>query len=302
MDLFDEVENLAVSAAYDEPDEDDTAYDPSQGTIKMFQERFGYTYDQAAELVGITKNLKNTAATTHQASLSPAQARTIFALKLEGPISTPQKVQVAASLPTVPESYHGSSEGGDAVFCKVDGRSRLAIENWLSTRKETTFRPLFVPEGRAYKELCPHSLYPTLGKDTTLPQYRPQSLHLLAQAPFFGRTGTQFPVWYFFYGTLADIPKLHSLLSLSEEEVPILHEASVMGARMKSWGLGKYNALVDGPERSCVEGSAYLVMSEEHEDALRKYETSAYEVVRCLIQIDGAVVEGCTFRFAGETD
>ncbi|TVY86095.1 hypothetical protein LAWI1_G008558, partial [Lachnellula willkommii] len=290
MDLFDEVENLAISAAYDEPEDDN--YDPSQGKIKMFHERFGYTYDQAAELVGITQNIKNAAATTQQAIISPAQARTIYALKLDGPISTPQKVQIAANLPVVPESYHGSSEGGDAAFCKVDGRSKIAIENWLSTQKETTFRPLFVPEGRAYKELCPDSLYPTLGKDTTLPQHRPQSLHLLEQAPSFGRTSTQFPAWYFFYGTLADVPKLRSLLSLSEDEMPVLHEASVMGATMKSWGLGKYNALVNGPESSCVKGSAYLVVSEEHEDALRKYETSAYEVVRCLIQMHDAVVEG----------
>jgi hypothetical protein len=43
-------------------------------------------------------------------------------------------------------------------------------------------------------------------------------------------------------------------------------------------------------------------MSEEHEDALRRYETCAYEVVRCLIEMDGMRVKGCTFRFVGETD
>jgi hypothetical protein len=161
--------------------------------------------------------------------ISPPQARTIYAVKLEGPISTPQKVHIAANLPTVPKSYHGSGEEGDAAFCKIDGRSKIAIESWLSTQKESNFRPLFVPEARAYKELCPHSLYPTLGKDPTLPQYRPQDPHLLDEAPSFGRTGDQFPVWYFFYGTLADIPKLRSLLSLSEDEMPILHESSVMG-------------------------------------------------------------------------
>lgn len=41
---------------------------------------------------------------------------------------------------------------------------------------------------------------------------------------------------------------------------------------------------------------------EEHEDVLRKYETDAYEVVRCLIKIDGTTVHGCTFRFVGETN
>lgn len=53
---------------------------------------------------------------------------------------------------------------------------------------------------------------------------------------------------------------------------------------------------------SCIKGSAYQVISEEHEDALRKYETSAYEVVRCLIEMNSVIVEGCTFRFVGETD
>jgi hypothetical protein len=71
---------------------------------------------------------------------------------------------------------------------------------------------------------------------------------------------------------------------------------------METWGGGKYNALVNGLETSCIRGSAYQVMSEEHEDALRKYETSAYEVVRCVIEMKEATVEGCTFRFVGETD
>ena len=71
---------------------------------------------------------------------------------------------------------------------------------------------------------------------------------------------------------------------------------------MKTWGMGKYNALVDGPETKYVRGSAYLVRSEEHEDRLRKYETEAYEVVRCLIEIDDTIVQGCTFRFIGEAD
>lgn len=155
------------------------------------------------------------------------------------------------------------------MFCKVDGRAKMAIENWLSAQKEPGFRPLFVPVGRAHKELSSQSLYPTLGKDTILPQFRPQDPHLLRTAPSFGRTQDQYPVWYFFYGTLASVPKLCSLLSLSEDEIPILHEASVTGGKMETWGQGKYNALVDGPETSRVEGSAYQVMSEEHEDALR---------------------------------
>lgn len=43
-------------------------------------------------------------------------------------------------------------------------------------------------------------------------------------------------------------------------------------------------------------------MSEDHEDALRKYETNAYEVVRCTILTNFGEVKGCTFRFIGNTD
>ena len=35
MDLFDELENLAVSAVYEEPEENGGTYDPNQGTIRM---------------------------------------------------------------------------------------------------------------------------------------------------------------------------------------------------------------------------------------------------------------------------
>jgi len=158
-----------------------------------------------------------------------------------------------------------------------------------------------VPEGKAYKELCPHSVYPTLGKDATLPQYRSQDPDLLDEPPSFGQGQNQYPVWYF-YGTLADVAKLRSLLPLAENEMPILHEATIMGGSMKTWGHGKYNALVHGAETSCIKGAAYQVKSEEHEDALRKYETSAYEVVRCSIEMNGIFVQECTFRFVGEVD
>jgi hypothetical protein len=302
MSLFDELENLAVSATYEDTEENVASYDPTEGTIKMWQDRFGYTYGQAAELVKLTKTVKKPSTATQQVILSPAQARTIYALKLDGLISTPQKVQTAANLANIPVVYHGSGEEGDAVFCKVDGVAKMAIENWLSKQKEISFRPLFVPEGKAYKELSSYSLYPTLGKDATLPQYRPQEPHLLDTPASFGRTRDQFPVWYFFYGTLAGVLKLCSLLSLPEGKIPILHEASVTGGNMATWGKGKYNALVDGPQTNCIKGLAYQVMSEEHEDSLRKYETSAYEVVRCMIEMSAAVVEGCTFRYVGEID
>lgn len=128
----------------------------------------------------------------------------------------------------------------------------MAIENWLSMENGPPFRPLFIPVGMTYKELSSQSLYPTLGKDKTLPEFRPQVPHLLHESPSFARTQGQFPVWYFFYGTLASVPKLRTLLSLHEDDIPILSEASVMGGRMETWGNGKYKALINGLEESCV--------------------------------------------------
>lgn len=39
-----------------------------------------------------------------------------------------------------------------------------------------------------------------------------------------------------------------------------------------------------------------------YEDRLRKYESEAYELVRCLIEMNGSTVQGCTCRFVGEID
>ena len=290
MDFLDELEQLAGTAIYEQVD-DNGEIDANQSTIKMWQERFGYTYEEAAKLMAATKSSSSTA--PPEKTLTPAQARTEYVLKLEGPIASAAAVQIAGKLPLVPAVYH--SDGGDgttsSVFCKVDGRTKLAIENWISDQK-SDFQPLFVPVGTAYKELSPTSLYPTLGVDTTLPQFRSDSTRAFSPGQ------DQYPVWYFFYGTLASAAKLTSLLS---DDAPVLRKASVMGGKMETWGMGKYNALVNGDGK--IEGDAYMVRCKDHEDALRKYETAAYEVVRCEIELDdGVVVKGCTFRFVGDLD
>lgn len=158
----------------------------------------------------------------------------------------------------------------------------------------TRFKPTFVRVTKpAEKNLSSESRYPTLGVDTTLPQFRPDD-----NGPFLP-VQDDFPAWYFFYGTLADTSVLTRHLSLTEE--PQLYPATVTGGVLETWG-GKYRALVDGPETARVQESAYHVMTKGHEDALRAYETDNYEVVRCSIEMEGMVVQGCTFRFVGEID
>ncbi|OAL00216.1 hypothetical protein IQ06DRAFT_316452 [Phaeosphaeriaceae sp. SRC1lsM3a] len=98
-----------------------------------------------------------------------------------------------------------------------------------------------------------------------------------------------YPVWYFFYGTLADTAFLGRLFGLPDGHVPILVPAVICGGKIRTWG-GKYKALVDSWGEH-VDGWACEILAQEHEDALRVYETAKYEVVR--------VVMGSTFRFAG---
>lgn len=104
------------------------------------------------------------------------------------------------------------------------------LESWLA-QKKSTFKPTIFPEGKAYKELDPHPLYPTLGIDTTMLQFRAPEQ---PQDTNFGREQEEFPVWYFFYSTLASPPKLRSVLGLPGGEVPALHEAKVRGGQMET--------------------------------------------------------------------
>ncbi|KAK5240470.1 hypothetical protein LTR40_011694 [Exophiala xenobiotica] len=120
--------------------------------------------------------------------------------------------------------------------------------------------------------------------DLALPQHRSDDT-TFEPAPL----PDQYPVWYFFYGTLADPDVLSQHLNL--ETAPSYIPAHVVGGQIRT-------ALVDAPGTE-VYGSAFLVESRDQEDALRIYETDKYEVVRCHITMQTGVVCGLTFRFDG---
>lgn len=87
-----------------------------------------------------------------------------------------------------------------------------------------------------------------------------------------------------------------------EDDIPIvMRPASITGGALKTWG-GKYKALVDGDAADVVSGVVYTVTTREREEALRVFETEAYEVVRCAMTVEGEkgrTVRGLTFRFIG---
>ena len=79
----------------------------------------------------------------------------------------------------------------------------------------------------------------------------------------------------------------------------MLRESSIAEGVLSKWG--KYRALVDGPVDARVGEMAFEVQDEDQEDALRVYETGAYEVVRCSISVSTGEkpLKGCTFRYVG---
>ncbi|OTB02233.1 hypothetical protein M426DRAFT_13680 [Hypoxylon sp. CI-4A] len=302
MDLLDELESMA-QFAIQQPEQPD---EPDDTDIKRWQSLFGYTYSQAIqkieehradlsrvlvtdshwEIVRAEKESEgyDKEAYEHACSLStrtgmaapqksstkPATKPSTFLLKLEGPFSDAKQVQLAACLAELPEELGGTDDSGNpAAFCKISSESKEKLLEHLSLQG-SRFQPTMVRYSKAEKDLSAGSAYPTLGIDTTMPQHRPGTSNDQKLVP----AQDQYPVWYFFYGTLGEAPG------------------------------GKYKALVDGTSNAAgVQGQAFLVQTQEQEHCLQLYETDKYEVVRCEIEIGGqGTVKGLTFRFIGDFD
>ncbi|KAK5729384.1 hypothetical protein LTR17_012014 [Elasticomyces elasticus] len=229
-----------------------------------------------------------------------------YLLKLGGPFDSPETVRSIAGLSTTPKVYDASSTtdaAGDdeeeeeetSRFIKVTASTRQALLTWV---QPSGYEPLFIALSVARKALAADSMAPMLGIDTTMPQHR------LNGAEEALPHQDQYPVYYFFYETLADTEMLrHHLGDDVHDGYYTLLPASITGRRIEM--RGQYRALVDRSNQdSVVHGSAFLVQSAEHEERLRSYETLMYEVVRCRITIaatatdEERVVKGCTFRSA----
>ena len=271
------------------------------------------TYEHSCQAQAQSRS--NTRTPTTTPVVPSGKAVSYYLLKMEGPLSdldtirTVGRIHAASKVTSIPGT---DDEGNPTKFCVVDLSARTHIEGWLAAAAAAEkgipfFRPTFVPYSRgADKSLSSTSLAPTLGVDATLPHRRIDSTTATEPRP----TQSEYPVWYLFYGTLADRDVLGRLLGVLDDGDSVYvryRPASVAGGRLVEWG-GKYKALVDSPgggggkSSVVVEGAAFLVESEEVEDALRCYETDRYEAVRCDIRIgmgddDQSLVKGLTFRF-----
>lgn len=224
-----------------------------------------------------------------------------YYVQLAGPIPTPQKPSQIANLPTLPPLFTGNSEESNepVTLCLINGTTKRDLCAWIA-KNASNVQPLFLPRG-APKRLSDISLAPRIGLDTTMPQYR---LDRWSDSP--SPRQDEYPVWFLFYGTLADADRLDDLLGPAggDGEEHKLHPAHIRGGKLVTWGVAGYKGLIDGDSEDVVRGHAYLVRSREDENVLCFYETRAYEVVRCQIIVDGSdcPLNGCTFRYIQPTD
>jgi len=213
-----------------------------------------------------------------------------YLLRLEHPFSTPRDLANTIGLSRVPEPKNGSGDDGEALFCRLNQQEIDSFDLW-AVRNCPERRFTRIPLPIAHKDAFE---LPSLGHDPTLPHHRPFSVqkHTVSEK--------EYPVPYFFYGTLADTKRLSGLFGVPESNIMPLKPASMLDGRLRTWG-GLYRAIVDCPGER-VDGFVYPITSLDEEDAIRAYETANYEVVKARIVLDGKEIEGRTFRFAGFED
>jgi hypothetical protein len=231
----------------------------------------------------------STPASSHLSKRCSRRVEATYLLRLDSPLLTPRHVADALRLSRLPQLETGTGEDGEALFCRLPQSSINKLDAWAgeSNKKLTKIRL-----GLAHRDV---GELPLLGRDPTLPHHRPS----LPAGPSQHRM-QDYPVQYFFYGTLSDPERLERLFGIPAALLPRLRPATLLDGRIQTWA-SKYRAVVDRPGDR-FDGFAFPVMSSEQEDALRVYEGDSYEVVAARIVLEGKEVIGRTFRFAGFED
>ena len=324
MDLLQHLEELAVGVNRNEQEE------PTPNDLARWHNLFGYSAPEAMDIITKLRTNLNTQRLSdaqwnmlkavkeaegydresyeHQLQLWSSNkssalraapkpdSTSSYVFKLGGPFPDIESLQRIVGVSSAEARVGQGEEGESANFARVDGTTRIVIEKWLDSQSPPlTYRPTFVRLSQAPKDLSNNSSHPTLGIDSSLPQHR---LSDTAIDHSFSPAQNEYPVWYFFYGTLTDPETLQKCISLPD--LPVLRQATIKGGKLRSWR-SKYKGLVDGPAEAEVKGYAYQVESVDQEDCLRFRETQNYEVVRCRVFFDeggvGDTVQGLTFRF-----
>lgn len=164
---------------------------------------------------------------------STSQTERDYLFRLEGPLSSPEQITQIAGLSRAPIIYRGESlsQGKTTQFCLIKSSTHTALQKWIS-KEAPGFQPLFVSHSRARKELSSISIAPFLGCESMLPQYR---LLLPDTTPC--PQQDEYPVWYFFHGTLTETATLDRLFGHVGSIFPRLelHPAHIRGGKLETW-------------------------------------------------------------------
>ncbi|KAF7538443.1 hypothetical protein G7Z17_g12634 [Cylindrodendrum hubeiense] len=283
MNTLDELESLAQASAHDGP----LPGRPEVETIQQYMDLFDLNKTEAIDKINELQGL----IPERETAPKPPRAAA-YLVMLQGSLSSAKIVKSIAGLVEVPEVVIGTDDSGrEALFCRVDHDTRVQIATHFAENNLGPI-PTFLQLTLAEKYLGPDSPAPTLGLDATLPQNRASSIGAV-----FRPSQDEYPVWYFFYGPLADPGELSIILRLSCE--PEYSSASITGGRLLAW-----NAIVDAHShepQAEIQGKAFLVRTQKEEESLRFSVTDKFEVVRCRILFtnSGNVVDGLTLRYAG---
>lgn len=258
--------------------------DPSRRSISIWdsikEDRVAQGFDKESYEYSL-----NHRCSIYQRPSQPDNDTALYLVKLEHAIPSSSAIQslldLTQPLPTLPGI---DDDGATVVFCQLTGIQKKNLTEVLKGNIKLTFLRVSI----ASKEISSSSRYPTLGVDTTLPHFR------LPNIPI--PDPNEYPMWYFFYGTLCQETILARAIGVEESNIKY-KQARVYNAKLSTWG-NKYRGLVDGGVSSLVDGMAFIVNSREEEDGLRVYETSQYEVVRCSIFLreNSQDIDGFTFR------
>lgn len=173
--------------------------------VKGRQEELGHDRESYSHWLALSRKPKSNASARHT---TRGMVDREYLFELKGPIDSAVTLQKIAGLPHPLKVFSGPSDscGGIAHFCRTDGTIKAKVRDWIE-QEVPNFEPLFIPLSYAPKNFDLLSKAPTLGLDYTMPQNR------LPKVAKVSPTQDEYPVWYFFYGTLAD-PEKHRGLFL----------------------------------------------------------------------------------------
>ncbi|SCV49296.1 uncharacterized protein FFB14_10812 [Fusarium fujikuroi] len=213
-----------------------------------------------------------------------------FWIKLEGQPDTIEAVAQAVGIasPNGRAISATDSSGNAGSFLEINAINKTAIEMYLREIPSLiNFIPTFIPRNPAKRNLSSHSPHSMLNIESTLPDRRLAHLHDEPRPEHI-----EYPVGYFVEGDLADVAVLFSLLGCEPQLRPAVAAAGFLKG-------GQSLAMSNDPNGTrVVSGKALLVETEAQEDMLRVYQSNAYEVVRCPIELgEEDIVDGFAFRF-----